>query len=213
MAKKKVAQKRTARAPSKGSKKLNREQWLNKANLTIAKWFDKIGYPLTEKKLRISCGFPAGRGSSKFVAQTWDPRASKDGTIEIFISPTEDDSLSVLDHLVHEDVHAAVGNKAGHKGAFALAARAIGLEGKLTATTAGEGLKSKLKTLLKTLPPYPHASLDQSQRPIKKQPTKLLKSVCAECGYLVRVTAKWVNEVGAPHCPEHGEMNVIGLGE
>lgn len=39
----------------------------------------------------------------------------------------------------------------------------------------------------------------------KKQTTRLLKCVCAACGYNVRVTQKWL-DVGAPHCPEHGEM-------
>lgn len=44
-----------------------------------------------------------------------------------------------------------------------------------------------------------------STRP-KKQTARLLKAECAECGYTVRVTAKWL-EVGPPHCPAHGAMN------
>jgi hypothetical protein len=39
----------------------------------------------------------------------------------------------------------------------------------------------------------------------KKQTGRLLKACCAECGYTVRVTAKWL-EVGPPHCPQHGAM-------
>ena len=39
----------------------------------------------------------------------------------------------------------------------------------------------------------------------KKQTTRLHKAECAECGYTVRVTAKWL-EVGPPHCPMHGAM-------
>lgn len=45
-----------------------------------------------------------------------------------------------------------------------------------------------------------------STRP-KKQTTRLKKCECRECGYTVRVTAKWL-EVGAPHCPNHGAMEV-----
>lgn len=50
-----------------------------------------------------------------------------------------------------------------------------------------------------------------SSKPVKlkkKQSTRLLKAECAECGYVVRVTAKWVNEVGAPRCgvKAHGVM-------
>lgn len=47
-----------------------------------------------------------------------------------------------------------------------------------------------------------------STRP-KTQTTRLKKCQCTECGYTVRVTAKWL-EVGAPHCPTHGEMQLAG---
>lgn len=40
-----------------------------------------------------------------------------------------------------------------------------------------------------------------------KQTTRLLKAACGECGYTVRVTQKWL-DVGAPHCPQHGAMEV-----
>lgn len=41
----------------------------------------------------------------------------------------------------------------------------------------------------------------------KKQSTRLVKAACGECGYTVRVTRRWL-EVGAPHCPLHGAMDV-----
>jgi len=47
-----------------------------------------------------------------------------------------------------------------------------------------------------------------SSRP-KTQTTRLRKACCAECGYTVRVTAKWL-EVGPPHCPLHGAMALDG---
>ena len=34
----------------------------------------------------------------------------------------------------------------------------------------------------------------------KVQSTRLLKALCPDCGYVIRVTAKWV-EVGLPVCP------------
>lgn len=49
----------------------------------------------------------------------------------------------------------------------------------------------------------------ESSRP-KKQTTRLLKVICKECGYPARVTKKWIDEVGAPHCPQHGQMVVEG---
>ena len=42
----------------------------------------------------------------------------------------------------------------------------------------------------------------------KKQSSRLLKAECESCGYTVRVTRKWVDQVGAPHCPTHGEMSL-----
>lgn len=49
-----------------------------------------------------------------------------------------------------------------------------------------------------------------SSRP-KPQTGRLLKACCAdgECGYTVRVTAKWL-EIGPPHCPLHGAMITEG---
>ncbi|HDR9259641.1 TPA: transcription elongation protein SprT [Burkholderia vietnamiensis] len=38
-----------------------------------------------------------------------------------------------------------------------------------------------------------------------KQSTRLHKVCCADCGYTVRVTQRWIEE-GLPHCPNHGEM-------
>jgi hypothetical protein len=35
----------------------------------------------------------------------------------------------------------------------------------------------------------------------KKQGTRLIKCECPECGYIARVTAKWLDEAGAPICP------------
>lgn len=50
-----------------------------------------------------------------------------------------------------------------------------------------------------------------------KQTTRLLKAACTHqdegedaCGYTVRVTRKWVDQLGAPHCPVHGAMEVEG---
>lgn len=40
--------------------------------------------------------------------------------------------------------------------------------------------------------------------------SRLRKCECGECGYVARVTSKWIDEVGAPHCPNHGAMNVEG---
>jgi hypothetical protein len=50
----------------------------------------------------------------------------------------------------------------------------------------------------------------ESTRP-PKQDARLIKCECGECGYVVRTTRKWL-EIGAPHCPNHGAMNVESKG-
>ena len=88
---------------------------------------------------------------------------------------------------------------------FGKVARAMGLEGKLTATVAGEGLVSILNELTEELGPYGHGAITLQAANEKKQGTRMLKVECEETGYKVRLTRKWLDELGAPLCPCHHE--------
>jgi hypothetical protein len=190
-----------------------REEWLNSALIYVREHLALNGASLSVLT-RVSCGFPT---RAKSIGQCWSDKASADGTYEIFISPTQDDALRVLDILIHEAIHAAVGTEHGHKAPFAKVAKACGLTGKMTATTASDELRATLSTWLEHLGAYPHARLDPSQNGIKKQSTRLLKCECPNCKYTVRVTAKWIDFSGAPICPteacEYARMNVDGQEE
>ncbi len=138
---------------------MNRETWLENAVKQLdGVFFDGKGYTLPDK-IAVSCGFP--RGGRRTVGQCWSQTLSDDGTSNIFISPTLSSPLRVLDVLLHELIHAAVGTKAGHRGPFRKLAIEFGLEGKMTATFVKEGseLWEQLTAMLKTLPLYPHAAL------------------------------------------------------
>jgi len=98
------------------------------------------------------------------------------------------------------------------------AAVKIGLTGKMVHALPGILLQKRLDELAGALGPLPHARLNiergadnrgPADRP-KKQGTRMLKGECAtgDCGYTVRVAAKWVKDVGPPHCPKHGAMMV-----
>jgi hypothetical protein len=155
-------------------------------------------------EIRISCGFPAGtRGVSsknRAIGQCWSAECSADKHHEVFISPVLSDPVRVADVLVHELVHAAVGNKAGHKGPFKRLAVRLGLTGKMTATVATPELAQRLNVLCSEVGPYPHAALDpMTAGGRKKQGTRLIKVVCPECGYTVRTTRQWI-ETGLPVC-------------
>ena len=75
----------------------------------------------------------------------------------------------------------------------------------MTATVAGEKFKKWASPVLDMLGDYPHAEL-QPANAIKKQSTRMLKCMCNDCGYIAYTSGKWLAEMGAPHCPDHGEM-------
>jgi hypothetical protein len=103
-------------------------------------------------------------------------------------------------------VHHAVGVECGHKGPFRKLAKAVGLEGKMTATTASKPLAERLHALCVKLGPYPHAKLDATLSGKKKQGTRMLKVVCTACACIVRMTRTSIDEVGCPTCACGGSM-------
>lgn len=152
-------------------------------------------------KVRVSCGWPRGaRGKQKAIGQAWSPICSADGTCETFVSPVLADPVEVAAVMVHECVHHAVGVKEGHKGPFRRVAVALGLQGKMTATVAGDALKQSLAALCEQLGPYPHAALSAMDGAVKKQSTRMLKVACGACGCVVRMARQWLDNAGAPTC-------------
>jgi hypothetical protein len=206
---------------------LTREAYLLTATERLRPLFTAAGATIPPN-IRMACGWPKGRRGGEAadtIGQCWSPTCSADGTFEIFVSPTIADSSRALDILAHELAHAAAGLQCGHRGEFARIARAIGLEGALTATVAGETLRAFLAGIVTELGEYPHAAMrvgsDGAPVPVpgdplagptpgdpfrsgpKKQGTRLIKCECPTCGYLARVTAKWLTTAGAPLCPQH----------
>lgn len=189
-----------------------REAWLMAGiELLNKEFFDGHGYKLP-KKLACSCGFPkAARGQA--IGQCWPVETSADGTTNMFICPTQDNPIRVLDILLHELIHAQVGCAAGHKGPFKKLALEFGLEGKMTATYATEGteLWKKLSHISEQLGPYPHTKMT----PMLKKRTRgsmggwvRFKSTTEE-DYRVLVSPKMLEEHGAPRDPWGEEMEPV----
>lgn len=179
-----------------------REEWLTAALEWLTRHARQNGYDMPGN-IRVSCGLPskgAFAARRQRIGECWAPLASEDSHAEIFISPVIDEPAEVLAVLVHEAIHAIVGHKAGHRGAFKRCATALGLVGPMTATSAGPGLQERLEMLASELGRYPHARLNGMTNGRKKVGTRLLKAACPQCGYTVRVTAKWL-AVGNPVCP------------
>ena len=179
---------------------MNREMWLNECIQKLRSEFEQLAHPLPEK-IRASCSWPSKSGlanKKRRIGEAWSAKNSADRSCEVFISPVLKDPVEVAATLVHELVHCAVGVEEGHKGKFTRLAKAVGLEGKMTATRAGEALAARLREITDGIGPYPHAELTHSNA-MKKQGCRLLKVVC-ECGCVVRMTRKWLDEVGPPTC-------------
>lgn len=199
-------------------KAATREEWLERLTDALRPKFKAAGYPIPAK-IHVSCAFPSTRGTarkSRAIGECWPESSSTDGHTEIFISPVLADPIAVGGTLVHELLHAAVepmhpDKHVGHGPAFKRAMGPLGMTGKATATEESKELKDELAAIVKKIGPYPHAAMKLNLR-AKIQSTRLLKAECPECGYVIRVTAKWINEAGFPTCPCGGTFEAAGAG-
>ena len=187
----------------------NRETWLNEiTNQFIRPHFQSKGYTIPDT-VRMGCSFTSrgafkrkGQKSTR-IGECWSDTASEGGNIEIMISPTIADSVRAVGILIHELCHATVGNIHGHDNVFKQCAVAVGLEGKMTATTETEALQATIKEWLEVMGEYPHAKLNAR---MSKQSTRLHKCDCHVCGYTMRISSKWL-KLATPRCPlGHGNM-------
>lgn len=181
-----------------------REEWLNAFVAAASPKFKDIGAPIP-KKLRCSVGFPSSGKRSKVIGECWASSVSSDGNFEIFITPTIGDASRIADILTHELVHAAVGHEAKHGPVFKRAATALGLVGKMTATTAGPEWHEWADPILKALGPLPHAQLRAgggSTTAPKKQSTRMKKLTCDSCGWSCRTSQLHIDALGGwATCP------------
>lgn len=204
----------------------NRESWLNFVAQQMAPIFANLDAPLPDR-VRIAIGFTSTGNRGKRIGECWDNRCSEDGHFEIFIVPNLAESadlmpMQVAAILAHELVHAAVGIPAGHGPLFRRVAKGLGLVGKMTATVAGPEFETAVKPILALAGPLPHSRLNTGKVPgeegepgepkttgPKKQTKRHIKCKCTRCGYTARTSRKWLDKVGSPHCPQHGEMEII----
>lgn len=202
------------RAPNGRIGPRTREAWHGRVYTTGLKpIFERAGFTMPER-IRFSCGWPPGsRGGKKItLGVCFFKEASADHSVEIFTSPLIADSLMVAGILAHELCHAALG-KPGHGADFKAIANAIGLEGPMKEALPGVTLQAKIREIVESIGPYPHAELGTGEGKAAdkpdKQTTRMLKVVCPDTDcpyndagnpYLVRTTQKWV-DCGLPTCP------------
>lgn len=186
----------------------NRETWLNFVAAELAPAFAGRGAALPDR-IRIAIGFPSTGSRGKRIGECWDKTASRDGSFEILIRPDIDQPQDAAAILAHELCHAAAGIEAGHGRPFKRIAEAMGLKSPMKSTTAGPEFLALVAPILAKAGELPHARLNLSGMTTKpkKQAARMIKCECQTCGYVVRTAKKWLEEKGAPHCPEHGAMS------
>lgn len=192
-----------------------REEWLELAVDKLRPFFAEIDIELP--KVRVSVGWPSHGGTAskkKVIGQCWKANVAADGVAQIFISPVlggtfRGDVIHMLGVLIHELIHAWDDCQSGHKGRFTQAARRIGLEGKMTATTVSGRLAPRLNELIEEIGDLPHAPLifEEMEKQRTPQTTRMIKVACPDDGYIVRTTQKWI-DLGLPTCPCGTEMEL-----
>ena len=165
---------------------MNREDWLTTAANEAAPLFAATGHPLP--RVRITCGFPSTFRRSGTLGECWSDKASGDGTFEILISITVADSTAVFVALLAQLCAASKADPL-----------AMGLD------TAGALSDGRWLDLIQEMGTYPHSALTVGEKPV--QSTRMLKAICPNCKYHVRLTAKWAR-VGMPLCPVH-QINMV----
>lgn len=171
-------------------------------DVAITQWFEKATQELSDKVFRpigrkvpknIRINVSEMRTANKthghttlgrcypthYTAGKTTPKKEVVNIIQMNIATTgKDNSVDVLDTLAHELIHAIDDNKSGHKrgGEFDKMARAIGLEGKLTSTYAGEELKGRLNGIIKTIGKFPLKEVNLEG--LRRDTNRNLKVVC-----------------------------------
>lgn len=187
------------------SPSLLRQKWVEDAAQMFKQHFKNNWWTIPDN-VRLSIGFPVGaKDGKKVLGQCFDKQFSNDGHYEIFLSPDYISTNEMLMTIAHELVHATV-EVPGHRGRFKQCALAIGFEAPMTSTPAGPKMLEFIARIVTAIGEFPAGNLNLVNR--KKQSANLKKCECEKCGYIARVTMKWIKAVGEPICPlDHIQMS------
>lgn len=200
----------------------NRESWLHAFNEKAAPIINGVladldsDHEFQPSNIRIGVGFPSTGRRGNRIGEAWSHECSGDKKSEIIISNLLENPARVAGVLVHENVHVIVGLAAKHGPKFKKVATALGLEGKMTATTEGPLFYELFESIVEELGPYPHAKLSSQGSGPKKQSTRQRKCECRECGIIFRMAKSHMERLGGfVRCPDpacDGEVT-LDMGE
>jgi len=205
----------------------SREEWLFEMAQVVNK--DLFKQPLLNKlgikkkfnikDLQFSMAFPPNKRingqvvngklyrakkTSNIIGQCWAGYSISDKEkmkTQILITPDLTDTTKIVGVLIHELIHYLTPAE-GHRGKFKTLALAVGLEGKMTATTESKELVKKIDKMVKKVGKIPHTKWLPVKRRV--QTTRMLKLNCqaVDHDYIVRTSRKNIVEYGSAVCPE-----------
>lgn len=187
-----------------------REAWLIEAVQQMAAWFE---VPLP--KIQVSVGVQPGATTLATCYGDDKEPGHENYTANIYVTPSvvPENPNRLLDIVLHEMVHAAnffAGDR-GHGKVFSAIAKPLGLQGKMSATTASVELNERLDPIAEHLEEFPHTPMDLASRGLgpsgkPKQTTRQKLVTCAyDKTYKIRMSQKQIDTVGTPLCPCHNE--------
>jgi len=196
---------KTAFVKAKGMYKagqLTREQWLNRFIHAARAAFAFNGKPLPPNVRAAIC--PPHR-KMQAIGLCWTGNVTEDKGREIWITSAETDPVRVAGILVHELCHAALPHEVKHGKEFRALATALGLEGKMTATTEGERFRTIWQELIEKLGPLPTGRYVHGHAVdfrVQKTP-RMTNMACPQCGFVAKVRIDQM-DAGRLRCPKHG---------
>ena len=182
-----------------------REEWLDEVASGMALWFDDMGFPLPD--FRVSSGFPSSGRRGRATAEAW--QEDDGGGYRILVRPDRHDPQKLAAAIAHQLAHIAAGQRETEgRHLFRHIAISIGLRGRATEAAPGRLFQELAAPILTKAGPLPEPFAGPPKNARKaKQKTRLIKVSCRECGYVARVSRKWLAAAGEPHCPIHGRMS------
>lgn len=187
------------------SSNTSRDNWLAGIANAMTSWFDELGFPTPAFEVRT--GFPSSGRRSSNVTESWSD--DNGDSYIIFVRPDCSDEMLVAAGLAFQLCRISVGRKDSHGHLFRHLATSIGLKGTKTESPPGLLFKEIAKPLIAKSGPLPGPAIAPKLKNAgTRQTTRLLKVSCKNCGYVARVSRKWLDEVGPPKCPLHGAMQI-----
>jgi hypothetical protein len=204
-----------------------REAWLRMATMELRPYFVSAGYQVPEN-IRFAIAFTSTGRRGNRRSESWHASSSADSNYEIFIRADIADPVELLGFLTKELVHTTLPDGAGHGKEFREAAMKIGLLPPMREARPAPHLVERLEKLAALLGSLPHDRLNITHEPLiainpgkpfdravslnghRTQTSRMFRASCKApgCSFLVRVAAEKVREIGPPHCPKHGAMEV-----